>query len=154
MNLKNPLLVVKDLDAAKAFYAKVMGLSVEQDFGANVTLTGGLCLQTESSWKNFISADTVTFGGCDAELYFEEEDFDGFLLRLQKIPDIHYVHPPLEHRWGQRVVRIYDVDSHIIEIAEPLSSVICRFAESGLTAEEIAERMDIPLMLVRAELGK
>ena len=148
MNLKNPLLVVKDLNAAKAFYAEVLGLSVEQDFGENITLTGGLCLQTESSWKDFISADTVTFGGCDAELYFEEEDFEGFLLRLQKIPGISYVHPPLEHRWGQRVVRIYDADSHIIEIAEPLSSVILRFAESGLSAEEIAKRMDIPLSLV------
>ena len=49
MNLKSTLLVVKDMDASKAFYAEVLGLSVEQDFGANVTLTGGLCLQTEDS---------------------------------------------------------------------------------------------------------
>ena len=49
---------------------------------------------------------------------------------------------------------MYDADSHIIEIAEPLSSVILRFAENGLSAEEIAKRMDIPLALVTAELGK
>ena len=48
---------------------------------------------------------------------------------------------------------MYDADSHIIEIAEPLSAVIRRFAGSGLTAEKIAERMDIPLALVTAELG-
>ena len=152
MNLKNPLLVVKDLDAAKAFYAEVLGLSVEQDFGENVTLTGGLCLQTEASWKAFISVDTVSFGGCDAEIYFEEENFDAFLSRLQNIPSLCYVHPPLEHRWGQRVVRIYDADRHIIEIAEPLSAVILRFAALGMDAEEIAERMDIPLEMVIREL--
>ena len=41
MILKNPLLVVKDLDAAKAFYAEVLGLSVETDFGENVILSAG-----------------------------------------------------------------------------------------------------------------
>lgn len=152
MNLKSPLLVVKDMNAAKAFYAEVLGLAVEQDFGANVTLTGGLSLQTEDSWKEFLSADTITFGGGDAEIYFEEEDYDCFLQKLLSLPNISFVHPPLEHRWGQRVCRIYDPDLHIIEIAEPLSAVIRRFADSGMSAEQIAERMDIPLEMVTAEL--
>ncbi|HJJ74509.1 MAG TPA: glyoxalase, partial [Methanocorpusculum sp.] len=65
---------------------------------------------------------------------------------------ICYVHPPLEHRWGQRVCRIYDLDKHIIEIAEPLSAVIRRFAGEGMSDTEIAERMDIPLDMVTAEL--
>ena len=152
MNLKNPLLVVKDLNAAKAFYAEVLGLSVEQDFGANVTLTGGLSLQTEASWKEFLSADEISFGGCDAEIYFEEDNYDAFLKRLSALSNICYVHPPLEHRWGQRVCRIYDLDKHIIEIAEPLSAVIRRFAGEGMSDTEIAERMDIPLDMVTAEL--
>ena len=152
MNLKSSLLVVKDMDAAKAFYAEVFGLSVEQDFGANVTLTGGLSLQTEASWKEFLSADEISFGGCDAEIYFEEDNYDAFLKRLSALSNICYVHPPLEHRWGQRVCRIYDLDKHIIEIAEPLSAVIRRFAGEGMSDTEIAERMDIPLDMITAEL--
>ena len=152
MNLKSSLLVVKDMDAAKAFYAEVLGLSVEQDFGANVTLAGGLSLQTEASWKEFLSADEISFGGCDAEIYFEEDNYDAFLKRLSALSNICYVHPPLEHRWGQRVCRIYDLDKHIIEIAEPLSAVIRRFAGEGMSDTEIAERMDIPLDMITAEL--
>ena len=152
MNLKSSLLVVKDMDAAKAFYAEVLGLSVEQDLGANVTLTGGLSLQTEASWKEFLSADEISFGGCDAEIYFEEDNYDAFLKRLSALSNICYVHPPLEHRWGQRVCRIYDLDKHIIEVAEPLSAVIRRFAGEGMSDTEIAERMDIPLDMVTAEL--
>ena len=152
MNLKSSLLVVKDMDAAKAFYAEVLGLSVEQDFEANVTLTGGLSLQTEASWKEFLSADEISFGGCDAEIYFEEDNYDAFLKRLSALSNICYVHPPLEHRWGQRVCRIYDLDKHIIEVAEPLSAVIRRFAGEGMSDTEIAERMDIPLDMVTAEL--
>ncbi len=53
MKLKNPLLVVSDLEASKRFYREVLGLRVILDFGANVTLTGGLCLQTQESWRDF-----------------------------------------------------------------------------------------------------
>ena len=46
MKLKNPLLVVTDIDKSVEFYKNVLGLHKIMDFGANVTLTGGLCLQT------------------------------------------------------------------------------------------------------------
>ena len=40
MKLKNPLLVVCDMDKSIEFYKKVLGLHVIMDFGANKTLTG------------------------------------------------------------------------------------------------------------------
>ncbi|MBR6585476.1 MAG: VOC family protein, partial [Firmicutes bacterium] len=46
MKFQNPLLVVTDMEASKNFYKDVLGLDVILDFGANVTLAGGLCLQT------------------------------------------------------------------------------------------------------------
>ena len=84
MKFKNPLLVVTDMEASKAFYKKVLGLRVIMDFGANVTLTGGVCLQTAQSWQDFIGARTsdITYGGRDAEIYFEEDDFDKFIEKL------------------------------------------------------------------------
>ena len=45
MELKNPLLAVADMERSLAFYETVLGLRVVLDFGANKTLTGGLCLQ-------------------------------------------------------------------------------------------------------------
>ena len=100
MKLKNPLLVVRDMERSKTFYREVLGLHVVMDFGANVTLTGGLCLQ------------------------------------------------PLEHRWGQRVVRLYDPDRHIIEVGENMKSVCRRFRDQGMTPEQIAARMEVPLKFV------
>ena len=114
MKFRNPLLAVKDLDVSKAFYREILGLRVVADFGANVTLTGGVCLQTLDTWTNFIGKE-VSFGGNDAEIYFEEEDFDGFLARAGE--KLELVHPAYEHRWGQRVVRFRDPDGHIIESA-------------------------------------
>nr|WP_326185416.1 hypothetical protein [uncultured Oscillibacter sp.] len=37
---------------------------------------------------------------------------------LRDFPEVEAVCPPLEHRWGQRVVRPYDPDRHIVEVGE------------------------------------
>lgn len=49
MKFKNPMLVVTDMEKSKKFYKDVLGLRVIMDFGANVTLTGGVALQTKES---------------------------------------------------------------------------------------------------------
>ena len=151
MALKNPLLAVADMERSLAFYETVLGLRVVLDFGANKTLTGGLCLQTLDTWRSFLGTDQVAFGGNDAEIYFEEDRFDAFAERLSTLP-IQYVHPVKEHRWGQRVVRFYDPDRHIIEVGENLAAVCRRFLDSGLTPEQTAERMDVSLEYVRKRL--
>lgn len=151
MKLKNPLLVVTDLDRTVTFYKEVLGLRVTMDFGANVTLTGGLSLQTRESWAEFIgiSPDELGQSGRVSEIYFEEDDFDAFTDKLRSF-DIDYVHPIKEHGWGQRVVRFYDPDGHIIEVGESIKTVVHRFLGSGMTPEQVAERMDVPLKLVNA----
>nr|WP_325221583.1 VOC family protein [uncultured Oscillibacter sp.] len=151
MELKNPLLAVADMERSLAFYETVLGLRVVLDFGANKTLTGGLCLQTLDTWRSFLGTDQVAFGGNDAEIYFEEDRFDAFAERLSTLP-IQYVHPVKEHRWGQRVVRFYDPDRHIIEVGENMAAVCRRFLDSGLTPEQTAERMDVSLEYVRKRL--
>ena len=58
------------------------------------------------------------------EVYFEEDDMDAFPDKLEARKDISYVHAPITHSWGQRVVRIYDPDGHIIEIGENIAMVV------------------------------
>jgi len=147
MKFKNPMLVVTDIDRSVEFYRKVLGLHVIMDFGANKTLTGGLVLQTLETWKELMGADEISFGGNSSEVYFEEDDFEGFAEELKNC-DVEYVHPVKEHSWGQRVVRIYDPDKHIIEIGENIKTVCRRFLDSGMTPEQVAVRMDVPVKFV------
>lgn len=147
MKLKNPLLVVTDIDKSVEFYKNVLGLHKIMDFGANVTLTGGLCLQSKESFKEFIDNQNITFGSNSFEVYFEEDDFDSFAQKLEML-DIKYVHGIKEHSWGQRVVRFYDPDMHIIEVGENMKTVCKRFLDSGMTPEQVAKRMDVPLKFV------
>lgn len=150
MKFKCPLLVVSNLEESKQFYTKILVLRIVMDFGANVTLTGGIALQTKDSWLTFIGnhEEDLIFGNKVTELYFEEDDFDSFAEKITSRRDVALVHPVKEHNWGQRVIRFYDPDKHIIEVGENLKSVCFRFLKSGLSKNEIAVRMDVPIKLV------
>ena len=119
MKLKNILFVVSDIEKSKKFYEDLFGLKVITDFGENIILTEGLVLQQKNVWEEGIKKQ-VSFGSHDAELYFEESDMDGFLVKLkelgQKVEFVNEQTP--EHPWGGRVVRIYDPDKHVIEVGE------------------------------------
>lgn len=67
---------------------------------------------------------------------------------LKTIYDYDWIHFK-EHSWGQRVVRFYDPDEHIIEVGENMEMVCRRFLDSGMTLEQVAERMDVPLDYVK-----
>ena len=153
MKLKNILFVVSDMERSKAFYKELFGLEVIADYDGNVVMTEGLVLQDAAIWKKFIDRD-VTFNGNDAELYFEENDMDGFLRKLDSWEGtIEYGNRLMEHDWGQRVVRIYDPDHHMIEIGESLDYVAKRFLASGMSVEETAWKTQMALGRVE-ELAK
>ena len=140
-----PLFAVRDRETSLDFYRKILGLEVVNDFGANVVLTGGLSLQTLDTWASFLEkpSEEIRFGGNDAEMYYVADDFDAFLNLLKDHPEVELVHSPVEHRWGQRAVRLYDPDRHIIEVGESLDKVAKRFRDGGLNEEGVARRMDI-----------
>ena len=66
------------------------------------------------------------------ELCFETKDFDEFLKKLNSRPDIRRLGDVVEHGWGQRVVRLYDPDGHLIEAGEDMEMVVRRFLASGI----------------------
>ena len=152
MKYTGTLIAVKDMEKSKQFYHDVLGMAVAADFGANVTLTGGLVLQTLETWQSFIHTSDVTLKSNSGELYFETEDMDAFYKHLESF-DILYIHKLHEHPWGQRVVRFYDPDGHIIEAAEKLDAVIAHFVAQGLSPEETSDRMGISLDFVVSSLN-
>ena len=153
MKYTGTLIAVTDMEKSKAFYRDVLGLAVTADFGANVTLDGGVVLQTMETWKELIQSDEIALNNHAMELYFEETDMDTFLSHLQN-RGVSYVHPPLEHSGGQRAVRFYDPDRHIIEVGEDITMVVKRFAAQNMTVAQIAKRMDVPEDFVRQSLEK
>lgn len=133
---------VADIGAARKFYQDLFGLEVYQDYGRNIAFTCGLALQQDFDWLVSIPKEKVLKKSNNAEVVFEEQDFDGFLNKLNEYPEIEYLGEVIEHSWGQRVVRFYDLDGHLIEVGEDMKMVIKRFLASGMSMEEVSVKMD------------
>ena len=134
---------VADISAARKFYEELFGLEVCQDYGKNIAFACGLALQQDFDWLVNIPKEKVLKKSNNAEVVFEEQDFDGFLNKLKEYPEIEYLGEVIEHSWGQRVIRFYDLDEHLIEVGEDMKMVIKRFLDSGMTMEEVSVRMDV-----------
>lgn len=150
MKFKLPLIVVTDMEISRNFYEQVLNQKVIMDFGANITFEGAFSLQTKDTWVDFIrkTEKDVLKKPDNFELYFEEEQFEEFVERLKSY-QINYVHEVIEYPWGQRVIRFYDPDMHMIEVGESMETVVKRFIGQGLSIEETAERTQHPIEFVK-----
>ena len=120
MELKNTLIVVKDIERSKQFYEELFGLRMVIDNDGNVVLTEGLALQDEKIWREFLGRD-ITQKSNSCELYFEEQDIEAFIEKLERLyPSVEYVNRLMTHSWGQRVIRFYDPDGNLIEVGTPM----------------------------------
>lgn len=144
------VLSVADINAARRFYEDLFGLEIQFDFGINISFTCGISLQQEFDWLVNIPKDQIQKKTNNIELCFEEERFDDFLKKLKEYPDIVYIGAVFEHSWGQRVIRFYDLDWHMIEVGESMRSVVSRFLSRGLSIEETAKRTQHPIDFVKA----
>jgi catechol 2,3-dioxygenase-like lactoylglutathione lyase family enzyme len=116
MSLKNILIVVNEIERSKKFYRDLFGMQVIRDFGDNVILSGGLVLQEKSSWEQLTGEGLVT--GNATELYFEENDIDNFLHKIETSGEEITILGERDNSWGKRVVMFRDLDGHLIEVAE------------------------------------
>ena len=153
MKYKGTLLSVRDISRARKIYEGLLGCVVSLDLGVHIAYTNGIFLQEENSWLSFISKEEgeIAYGANDAELYFDEHEIESFFIRM-RVFDVELIHGLKEHSWGQRVVRFYDMDGHIIEVGEHMGDVARRFLCEGMTREEAAKRMEIPEEMLDAFL--
>lgn len=146
-----PLIVVNEMKASRSFYENILNQKVQFDFGENESFESGFAIHLKSHFSNLIniSENDILKKSNNFELYFEEEDMDSFLQKLEEISSIEYVHGLKEQPWGQRVIRFYDPDKHIVEVGEPMESVVKRFLSKGLSIEETSKRTLMPEEFVR-----
>ena len=147
-----PIINVKDIAVSKNFYEKVLSQQVTLDLGENVAFgTEPVVFAIQHDYAGLVDAEHFCVGekANDHELYFEEEHFDAFESHLRTFDDIMYINQTKEYEWGQRVIRFYDPDFHIIEVGESMASVFKKFRDQGMSVEEVASRTSYPVDFVR-----
>ena len=120
MRLRNILIVVKDIEKSKKFYHDIFGLNTVLDNDGNIILTEGLVLQEEKVWKEHLGKEIFCKNNA-CELYFEEKDIEAFIEKLDDLySEIEYVNNLTENSFGRKIIRFYDLDGNLIEVAEAI----------------------------------
>ena len=141
-----PLIVVADMARSRSFYEGLLGQKVKFDFGENVVLEGDFSIHLKPHFQSLLGTEAhypVTHKTHWGEMYFETDDLDPIYQRLTEA-GVEFIHPVCEQPWGQRVMRLYDPDGHIVEIGETMEAVVWRFHTQGLSSERITERSAMP----------
>lgn len=149
MEFRVALLAVKDVEVSKKFYGEIFEQKVVLDLGANVTFSGGFAIQQGFDWLVGFPADSIIEKSHNMELYFEVDDFDAFIEKLNEYKNIEYVHEARKFEWQQRGIRIYDPDHHIIEIGESMKVIAKRYLAEGCSIEETAKIIQHPIEFVK-----
>lgn len=156
MRFHSPTLFVSDIEHSTRFYTQVMGQVIDLDFGKNVILKCGITLW-EVDPNNIIpkqlGIDRITNRQFNRfELYFETQNLDADFQKLEE-SGVTFLHEIHEEPWGQRTVRFFDPDNHLVELGETLGTFVKRLFNQGLTREQVTNRTSIPLETVNRLLG-
>ena len=145
-----PLIVVEDMARSRHFYETLLGQKVKFDFGPNIPFEG-FSLHLRSHFQSLLG-DAAQYPVIQkahwGELYFETDELEPIGQRLNAA-GVEFIHAICEQPWGQRVMRFYDPDGHIIEIGETMEAVVWRFHEQGLSTDMIHTKTGMPEAFIK-----
>ncbi len=138
----SPLIVVENMARSRQFYEQLLEQKVKFDFGEDVCFEGDFTIHLKSHFQSLLgdaARDPVTMKAHNGELYFDSDDIEAIYQRLQAAK-VEFIEGIREQPWGQRAMRLYDPDGHVIEIGEPMETAVRRFHQQGWSIERIAEK--------------
>jgi catechol 2,3-dioxygenase-like lactoylglutathione lyase family enzyme len=138
--------VVDEIARSRHFYEDLLDQKVKFDFGQNVTFEGDFAIHLKPHFQALLGDAAqypVTKKAHNGELYFETDDIESIHQRLKQ-EKVDFIHGIQEQPWGQRVMRLYDPDGHVVEIGETLEAVVLRFYSQGLSLDSIIEKSSMP----------
>ena len=161
MELKSctPVLFVKDAKKARDFYVNILKLTVVADFGElNFIFKEGFAIwqileeniitKTLGSENIYNSTATSRF-----ELVFETDNLNEVYNTLKE-QGVKFLHEVNEEIWGQKNIRFYDYDGHLVEVGESMYVFLKRMYDEEKSIEGVARRAYMQPDMVRQILGK
>ena len=119
VDFKTPIYLVKDIAISKIFYEKTLGVAILQDFGSFVVFEGNFAIHSADVLYGYMDKNYAggRLGSDNLELYFTSPDLPALQKKLSD-ENVTFIHPIKESPWGEKVLRMYDPDGHIVEIGD------------------------------------
>lgn len=114
---------VKDIEISKHFYSHILGIKIKQDHKIFILFENDFAIHQakeviKAIYNKELDCGNDLQGKNNIDIYFESNDIEkAYKLLLEN--NIKIIHPIERQSWGQRVIRFYDPDNHIVEIGEP-----------------------------------
>jgi catechol 2,3-dioxygenase-like lactoylglutathione lyase family enzyme len=120
----NTIVFVSDIQKSRYFYEKIMSLKIEVDYSVFVIYENRLAIHEGNKLQETIFGKVQKrilkrFGRKNIDIYFETNEL-GKMEKILTNEHVKFIHKIKQQDWGQKVLRCYDPDMHIVEIGEPL----------------------------------
>lgn len=161
MDLKHgmPVLFVKDGVKSRDFYTDVLEMTVVMDLdGLNVAFKEGFAIwqiMDVNIIPRTLGMENITNSSLTSrfEIAFETENLDGIYTKLKE-KGVKFLHEINTELWGQRNIRFYDLDGHLIEVGEAMPVFLRRiYEEEGKDLEATSKRTYTPVEALKQILG-
>ena len=128
-----PAAYVRNLAASRRFYEELLGLEIARVMSEDakniaVAYKAGLSIwQVDHAYDVIFdqSSPRPDKLGCGIWVFsFETPQLEALAVRLKQA-GVGFAQPLRELPWGQRAIRVYDPDGHIIDIGSPHRSLNC-----------------------------
>ncbi|MEI6290694.1 MAG: VOC family protein [Chloroflexota bacterium] len=155
LKFNSPLIVVNDIARSRHFYEQILSQKVKFDFGPDIPFEG-FTIHLKSHFQSLLGVPeqfNMTEKAHWGELYFETDDLESIYKRLIEA-EVKFIHPISEQPWGQRVMRFYDPDGHIIEIGETMEAVVFRYSQLGYSISAVSEKTGMPADFIQSVINQ
>lgn len=161
MDLKNctAVLFVKDALKARDFYVDLLGMTVIMNNGdRNFMFKEGFAIwqiMEQNIIPQKLGMDKISDSNLPSrfELCFETGELDTIYQKLKE-NEVIFLHEINTELWGQRTIRFYDNDRHLIEVGEAMHIFLHRiYEEETHDLEATSRRTFTPVEALKQILG-
>ncbi len=155
LKFNSPLILVTDMARSRHFYEHLLSQKVKFDFGPDLPFEG-FTIHHAPHFQTLLGESALfpfTQKSNWGELYFETDDLQAVFDRLSAA-GVEFIHPVTEQPWGQRVMRFYDPDGHIIEIGETMEAVVFRYFQLGFSIAAVSEKTAMPPDFIQSVINQ
>ena len=143
-NFEGTVIFVSDIEKSRKFYESILGQELMYDFNSNIQFESGISLwqlSTEHILNETLHGD---YHSNRFIFYFETENIEDF-DKLLKENSVKILHTILLEKWGQKTIRFFDPDAHLIEVGESIQTFVNRMHNEGEAIESINKKTNIPI---------
>lgn len=119
IRFRNGIALVQDIAESKHFYVDILGLTIKREFDTYIQFEGDFAIHDAKLFYGYINKpyQGEKMGHDNVDFYFTTSDLEEALQKLKdgKVTFIHEIH---QCEWGEKVIRVYDPDGHIVEIGD------------------------------------